>query len=536
MLSCGVLFAVALAVRLVYLGLLFGTPFGNELGLIADARYYVARATEIASGVLFPDVPGFLSPAYCVFLGLIQALIGPGLAGLKSAQAMIGALSVVLLYLIGRRLFSEAVGLLAAGMLAVYATHVYYTGLLLPAILVVFLHLLLIWVLAEGWSIPRFGVAGLLVGIAVLAKANALLLLPVLALWVWLACPERGVKVRLARIALLCGVAAVTVAPVTLNNYRVSKTFLLVTTTGGSNLLKGNGPTATGTHAFLPQGAQATGMAAHLEGRVNPQAAAAQSRALADWAWTHMRTHPGRALQLFGKKLLLLFNAHEWGIRDQFHFVSRLVPFLRWGLLPFWAIVPLGLVGALVTLRAWRRVGLLHAVILVQIVSFVLIFVLARYRLVLVACLMPFAAWLILRCIEWVRDRQVRPLALALAGVLLLFAVGSIRFADLPSEAGFADQWAFVAGVYREQGRLEQAVEAYEAANVESWIDTRRNDARWKAWIGLAETQIALSRIAEAQENLDRLSLEMQGMYHAPQPHPYEKRIRELREQTGMLR
>ena len=183
-LTCGVLFAVALGVRLVYLGLLFGTPFGNELGLIADTRYYVARATEIASGVLFPDVPGFLSPAYCVFLGAIQALLGPGLAGLKIAQAVIGALSVVLLYLVGRRLFSEAVGLFAAGMLAVYATHVYYTGLLLPTILVVFLHLLLIWVLAEGWSPWRVGVAGLLVGIAVLTKANALLLLPALSVWI----------------------------------------------------------------------------------------------------------------------------------------------------------------------------------------------------------------------------------------------------------------------------------------------------------------------------------------------------------------
>jgi tetratricopeptide (TPR) repeat protein len=269
---------------------------------------------------------------------------------------------------------------------------------------------------------------------------------------------------------------------------------------------------------------------------VNSQAAAAQSRALADWAWTHMRTHPGRTLQLFGKKFLLLFNAHEWGIRDQFHFVSRFVPLLRWGLLPFWAIVPLGLVGALATLRAGRRVGLLHAVILVQIVSFVLIFVLARYRLVLVACLMPFAAWLILRCIEWVRDRQVRPLALALACVVLLFGVGSIRFADLPSGNGVADQWAFVAGVYREEGRLEQAVEAYESANRESWIDTRRSDARWDAWIGLVETQIALNRIAEAQENLQRLSSEIQRFYPALHPYPYEERIRELREQTGMLR
>jgi len=535
LINCCVLFAVALGLRLAYLNLLFGTPFGNELGLIADTRYYTARAAEIASGVLFPDLPGFLSPAYCFFLGAVQFLIGPGIAGLKIVQAVIGALSVVLLYLIGRALFSEAVGLLSAVMLAFYATHVFYTGLLLPAVLVLFLHLLLIWVLAQGWSMPRIGVAGLLVGLAVLAKANALLLLPVLSLWIWFACPDRAVKSRLARIALLCGVAAATIAPLTLNNYRVSKTFLLVTTTGGSNLLKGNGPTATGTHAFLPRGAQATGMAAHLEGHVDPRAAVEQSRTLSDWAWTHMREHPGRTLQMFGKKLVLLFNAHEWGIRDQFHFVNRFVPLLRWGLLPFWLIVPLGLVGALAALRAWRQVGLLHAVILVQIVSFVLIFVLARYRLVLVACLMPFAAWLILRCLEWARERCVRPLALALAAVVLVFAVGSIRFADLPAQSGFADQWAFVAKVYRQEGRLEEALLAYEAAFGETWIDQRRGDARWNTRIGMVETQIALGRRAEALWNLERLSFEIEVLHEVQRPHPYEKRIAELQKQAGML-
>jgi hypothetical protein len=166
----------------------------------------------------------------------------------------------------------------------------------------------------------------------------------------------------------------------------------------------------------------------------------------------------------------------------------------------------------------------------------VLIFVLARYRLVLVACLMPFAAWLILRGVSWARERDVRPLALALACVLVVFAVGSVRFADLPHGLGFADQWAFVAQTYAREGKLEQAAEAYESALREDWIDSRRAQAeRWKVWTLLVETQIALGRITQARGSLAELSSEVRTFRLGPE-HPIVERIRELQERTSMLR
>jgi 4-amino-4-deoxy-L-arabinose transferase-like glycosyltransferase len=533
--ACALLFAVALGVRLLYLQQLSETPFQDDTKLIADARYYQMRAGEIAAGRIWNDLPGFLSPGYCLFLGGVFVLFGADVASTQVAQALLGSLSVVLLYLVARRLFPEWIGLLSGGILALYSTHVYYTGVRLPAILVLFLHLLLLWVLGDarrGW---RLALGGGIVGLAILTKANALLLLPALSAWIWLASPAREWRPRLTRIALFCGVAALTVAPTTLHNYRVSDSLLLVTTTGGANLLKGNGPTATGSHAFLPLGAQATGVAAHLAGRVDPVASAAQSRELSAQAARYMLDHPSRALALFGKKLLLLFSAYEWGIRDQFHFVARLVPILRWALLPFWAVVPLGLVGAAVAVGEWRRFGALQAVILAQIASFVLIFVLARYRLVLVACLLPFAGWLLQRLVDWARARRLRPLVGAGVGLLVLFTVGGLRYDEPSRGQGFADQWYFVGRVLAAEGELERAADAFESASKAVWIDPRSaTESRWRALVAEAATRIELGQVASATEALDRLDREIGRAY--PLGHPLDERIGQLRQRARMLR
>jgi hypothetical protein len=308
-----------------------------------------------------------------------------------------------------------------------------------------------------------------------------------------------------------------------------------VTTTGGANLLKGNGPTATGTHAFLPVGAQATGVASHLQERVDAKAAAEQSHELSAWAWGYMRAHPGRTLGLFARKLLLMFNAYEWGIRDQFYFVREIVPVPLRALIPFWAIVPLGLAGAFLLAGDWRRVGLLYAVILVQVASFVLIFVLARYRLVMLACLIPFAAWLVLRLVEWARAGNHRRLVGASALVVLFAAIGALRFEGLPRRHGFADQYLFVADHYLEQGRLELACEAYREAAAGSWVDPRRDETqRWRALYKLAETQIELQRLDAARADLDQLSAEIDRAYPGLD-HPLEPRVRELYERASMV-
>ena len=82
------------------------------------------------------------------------------------------------------------------------------------------------------------------------------------------------------------------IAPVTIGNYRASGSFVLLTTTGGNNFLKGNGPDSTGTHVFLAHRAP-VGLRAHFEKTVDPREAVRQSKLLRDEAWG---PNPGRRL------------------------------------------------------------------------------------------------------------------------------------------------------------------------------------------------------------------------------------------------
>jgi hypothetical protein len=183
---------------------------------------------------------------------------------------------------------------------------------------------------------------------------------------------------------------------------------------------------------------------------------------------------------------------------------------------------------------AWRRFGALQAVILVQVASFVLIFVLARYRLVLVACLMPFACRLMLRGAAWVRERRAAPLAAALAGLVLLSFIGGLRYAAPQRGEGFADQWLFVGQVQAADGDLERAGSAFEAASEADWIDPRgANESRWRALVALAATRVEQGRREDALQTLDLVSREIRRDY--PLGHPMDERIGQLRDRAHML-
>jgi len=440
------LFLSAFSVRLAYLGQVDATPFRDERGLITDVRYYDMRAREIADGDLLGDAPGFLSPVYCYALGGVYALAGESLHVGKLFQALLGAFTCVLLYWIGRKSFPRGVGLLAGFLLAFYGLHIYYTALLMPTLLVVFLNLLALFFLLPSrrpaaW---RFLMGGLILGLAIGAKPNALLFLPFLGLWILLAFRDVSLRRRfLWGLLLLAGTAA-TVAPVTIRNYLVSGEFVLVTTTGGRNLLKGNGETADGSHVFLPGAEQGTKLTVYLRHGVDNQKAVQEGREMTAKAVGVMLENPLRTLGLFAKKFFLFFNAIELGIRDQYYFAKNAFPMLRLPWIGFGLLVPFGIAGFVLSWRRKNRLGLIRGLLGVQVASFVLVFVLARYRLVAVACLALFASWMLFEIEASIGRRKWG----RSAGALLLTAAAAV-FVNWPAtgfstDRGWGDQYEFL--------------------------------------------------------------------------------------------
>ena len=131
------------------------------------------------------------------------------------------------------------------------------TALLLIVHVLVCIMLILV-VLTGRPSWWRALAGGVLIGLAVVTKANAILLVPAMAAALLLDDREPSPRKRWAGVASMVLGVALALGPITAANHRLTGSMILVTTTGGSNLLKGNGPTATGSHAFLPHGATTT--------------------------------------------------------------------------------------------------------------------------------------------------------------------------------------------------------------------------------------------------------------------------------------
>jgi tetratricopeptide (TPR) repeat protein len=205
--------------------------------------------------------PCLRPPGYPWFLAAVYAASGGSYLAPRLIQALLGLLSTVLLYALGRRWFSPATGLGAAALFSTNWVSLYFETELHEPALLMFLLLLLAaacdrWAAAPG--VRRALLAGLALGGTALVRSNILLGLPALLLWMlWVLRktpagvgrnPDTGARGRsrpAAMAACLLG-TALAIAPATARNLIVSGEPVLISANAGLNLLLGNNPRATG--------------------------------------------------------------------------------------------------------------------------------------------------------------------------------------------------------------------------------------------------------------------------------------------------
>ena len=509
------IFIFALTIRLAYLHEIRSTAFFDNLKQLRDSRYYDQEASRVASGELLGETAYFLGPLYGHVLGAFYAVWERSFPAVKVFQCILGAGSCVLLYHIGRRVFDDRVGILAASILSLYGLHIYYHGLVLPTTLVLFVNLLfLLAIIPRGPTLSwrRCVIAGGLIGMAAMAKSNALLLLPAVGAAIWLCYGQQSRRRRAALALSVVAGGALPLAPLVLRNYLVTDEFILITTSTGINLLKGNGPAADGAHSPLPAGPR-YGLAYYMSGRqIDAHPAMQESREMTRLAWQHIVDHPWNALQLFGKKLRLFFNATELGIRDQFHFGQRESRLLR--VMPglFGLIAPIGITGMVMGWSRRRRAGMIYATLFAQVVSFVLVFVLARYRIVAVACLILFASQQIVDWMHAIRRQEWRGLWPSASLLLILAACINIPMTEFPRELRFAMLYQMIGDRHFTNHDPAAAIRAYRQA-LEVPVHAARPfiSRRAGCWTRMAEANLRMGRTGEAILAYRSLLQELEG-------------------------
>ncbi len=202
------------------------------LELFPDGKDYDALGLSLAAGTGFAihSVPNtFRPPGYPLFLAALYMIFGHSYVAVKIAQSLLGALTCLMIFLIGQRLFSKRVGVIAATIATVYPLLVVYTGFLLSEALFVFLSTLFLYALVrfrECTSRRWIAAAGLVLGIMNLTRPVTLLLPAVLFVCFWI---ELKAKRRAAMIAgMLALWMLIPIMPWTIRNYTVRQAFILI--------------------------------------------------------------------------------------------------------------------------------------------------------------------------------------------------------------------------------------------------------------------------------------------------------------------
>ncbi|MFQ6111961.1 MAG: tetratricopeptide repeat protein, partial [Nitrospinota bacterium] len=413
------IFSLAFLLRLIYILEIRGSPFWDTF--ILDQEWYDQWAQEIAGGHWVGKEVFFLNPLYAYFLGLIYLPAGRALLAVRLIQAAMGGLSCCLIWAIGRRLFGGREAVLAGLLGATYGLFIFYDSVLAVASLATFLNLLLVFYLlrTDAGAGKREGlIAGVLLGLSVLARPNVLLFYPFLAAFWFLKLRPR--KAFLAGAMSLLG-AALVVSPVALRHLIVAGDFVPFTSSGGINLFIGNNPKADGTF-MAPSGVRpepramledSTRLAEEALGRklkASEVSAYWQRRAMRFW-----REEPGKALFLYLKKLALFWNGQELGGTYNFPYFKGRSSSLRNNPVSFGLLAPLALLGMGVFLRRFKELLLPYGMLFTYTFGIALVFVVAQYRVAAVPFALLFASAFIFWAVGKIRELRLKPLILAAA-------------------------------------------------------------------------------------------------------------------------
>lgn len=314
---------LALALRVAAIGADGGYEPAN------DAFEYDYYAQAIAGGDGYPR-SGYLlqggptairGPGYPYFLGGVYALGGNSLTAGRLAGAALGALAVLLIYLIARRLWGSRVGLVAAGLAAVFPPLVLLSRELLSESLFIPLELGAVLCALNfrrsGGSLRWAAAAGALCGLALLTRNTGLALLICLPLGVLVTQPRLRPQALIGPLVLLAA-AALVVAPWTARNEARFGRFIPVTTSAGITASGVYNPASFGdspTHGAWrdPRLVPRFTPLFVTPGRDEAEVDAILRREARDFAWQH----PGYVAEVFAWNLLRLFEVTGGSVVDK---------------------------------------------------------------------------------------------------------------------------------------------------------------------------------------------------------------------------
>ncbi len=255
------LIALALAIRVSYALAVGSHPLAED-----EVQYDEIARNVVATGEFYQHFGektfySFRAPLYPYFLAVLYATIGTDPLPVILLQCLLDAAVAGLLFLIAAKLVANrTVPVVSALLYSLYPYAIYRCTFLMTETLFAFLCALMVFVFitVERRAVrhpqmrPSVGllvVCGVGLGVATLTKAGIALMGPLVVPWAYLVY-RRPRQVAVAT-TLVCGAMALTLAPWTLRNWTIHKSFVPVATEGGVTLLGGNNAVSATSDEYL---------------------------------------------------------------------------------------------------------------------------------------------------------------------------------------------------------------------------------------------------------------------------------------------
>jgi 4-amino-4-deoxy-L-arabinose transferase-like glycosyltransferase len=405
-----------------------------EFNYIADSRMYADKAMSILEGKQRESVY-HQGPLYPYVLSGICLVAGrQSMYPALFIQMLLGLGCIFLVYAIAMRISgSWKTAALAALLLALYQPMIFYEEMILMESLLAFLYCALVLTMLAAEKTNRkvmWFAAGLILGIAALGRGSILLFavffIVFKAVRTLTADSLKEKRAAFARMALFVAGTALSISPITIRNGIIGHDFVPLAANYGITFFEGNNRFAKGIYMDPPgldldQDFTGAKIAEHIAGR--PLKPSEVSRFWMRESWNDIHQSPLHYICLFGLKTAYYWNRAEIPNAESYTFAKNYSPFYSLPLIGYPIAGIFGLIGiALALMQRKKNASVLLLFIAAHMVSTIMFFMAARYRISVVPFLLIFASSALVYAFDLFQKKIYKKLAiygLGAAGVAL---------------------------------------------------------------------------------------------------------------------
>lgn len=446
-------FLIALVVRAIYFFEFKENPYFDYVYPSHDSIVVHNGAVDICNGDLFLNKKGFKYPFYSYFVAGIYYLTGQKIYAVWAVQFVLGAVSTILIFLIGSSLFNPRIGAIACLIHALYPQNIFYEGVMLRASLTEFLAMLSFYCLlrlSAKMSITNLTFSGIALSLMIQCRPNTAVVLPFVFAYLYFGIlRDYANKMKIVYFTTLITALALAGTPLLVRGIYVEKKIVLYDPSGPMVLLMGNlvDYDGAGWHRGSPR----------FERLLSSHGQEARN----DYGWVsktifeEMVNHPIEFMGLYLRKFYYFFNNYEIPSNNNFYLHQGFSVILRNPLGNFSLVVALAFIGIIATLKDGRRLIPLYVYLLGMTGATVLFYNVSRLRVPAIPFYILFASSGVSYLVRLVADKRIVHLILAVTSAFaLLFC--------LKSPAGHKvrpNDYGMLADIHRIKGSYDEAIE-----------------------------------------------------------------------------